>query len=275
MEEYRFLLNALTPTLGPREARATAFLILEEAFGLSKTAVYIGEDKHFSANDRARLENIALRVQQGEPVQYVLGFANFDGLRLRVAPAVLIPRPETEELVRLIAAREAPHAILDAGTGSGCIAIALKRRFPQADIEAWDISADALALAAANAAAEHAAVDFRRVDMLAADAAPRVSDYVLVSNPPYVRQSERADMQPQVLLHEPELALFVPDADALRFYRALAALAARSDCRAVYLEINREFPDETAVFFKNIGFETEVLKDAFDNFRFVCARRPK
>lgn len=275
MNAYRELLSALRPLCGEREARAEALLLLEEGFGVSRMEVYADCIRPFSAAERQRLAECLRRLSGGEPVQYVLGRAVFDGHRFRVSPAVLIPRPETEELVEWVAESH-PVRLLDVGTGSGCIAVALKLRFPSALVEAWDVQADALAVARENAASLGADVDFRQVDLLAAAREQQEADEerVVVSNPPYVCHREKADMQPQVLDHEPHTALFVPDDDPLLFYRALALLARATRAKALYVEANRAYAEAVARLFLECGLrEAEVRADRFGHPRFVRAVR--
>jgi release factor glutamine methyltransferase len=213
-------------------------------------------------------------------VQYVLGTAHFAGLELEVTPATLIPRPETEELVQLIARAHAGRPglrVLDVGTGSGCLAIALACELVQAQVLAVDISGEALAVARRNAARYAPEVAFQQLDILTTtpDIAPGTLD-VLVSNPPYVRDSERAQMRDNVLSWEPATALFVPDADPLLFYKRLAELATvlLKPGGAVYLEINEALGTETAALFPETNFAAvRVVSDFFGRTRFVRATK--
>ncbi len=273
---FQYLRSELSAAFEAREARALAFVILEDGFGISATDVYAGKVRHFSEEERQRLAFILQRTLAGEPVQYVLGRAEFDGRTFEVNPAVLIPRPETEELVAWVAADAASTAgkihLLDAGTGSGCIAVSLALRLPGVRTEAWDLSPEALETARRNAGRHGADVDFRLNDILHPEGESLFD--IIVSNPPYVCRSERTDMEPQVLLHEPETALFVPDDDPLLFYRALAALARRRlrTGGAVYMELNRHFGHETQDLFRREGFrQTELRRDLFGNERMLKA----
>ncbi|MBR1594064.1 MAG: peptide chain release factor N(5)-glutamine methyltransferase [Alloprevotella sp.] len=283
MEMLRKLTDSLRDIYDAGEARALSLLVLEDAFGVSRTEVYADKVRNFSPQEHARLQNIFRRLRDGEPIQYILGRARFCDASFRVTPATLIPRPETEELVELVTRHlslvtchpslvtERP-GILDVGTGSGCIAVTLKRRFPRAAVEAWDVSPEALAVARENARALGAEVRFRQVDVLAEPPACDMlpSPGLLVSNPPYVLRREAADMEPHVLEHEPHRALFVPDDDPLLFYRALARLAVRGRFRGVFLEANRAFADDVAALFRAAGYpRAEVLRDQFGNKRFV------
>lgn len=258
-----------------REAHAVALRVLEDAFGVSRTDVYADKVRKFSSEEEQRWQHIAERLSAGEPLQYVLGEAEFCGRSFGVAPGVLIPRPETEELVALVEQSVSGHCrILDAGTGSGCIAVSLALALPEAEVQAWDISPEALSVAQGNAERWGAAVDFRLCDMLTATPDERFD--VVVSNPPYVCERERLDMTPQVLEHEPGLALFVPDDDPLRFYRALVGLSVRclNSGGLLAVEINEAYGAETANLFSRSGLtEVQMLFDSFGKPRFVLGRK--
>ncbi len=284
------LRDALSGLYSPGEARAVAFLLLEEAFGVSRTDIYADKVRDFSQAETARLRDMSARLAAGEPVQYVLGHAVFRSRRFKVTPAVLIPRPETEELVEwaLSAAREISSCgaageglrILDAGTGSGCVAVSLTAELPGAQVEAWDISAAALSVARENAAALAADVLFREKDMLGswtesggADGGCRSRRYdLVVSNPPYICERERNDMEALVTDNEPARALFVPDDDPLLFYRALCegALQTLRPGGRLLVEANRAYARDTAELFRRSGFgDVEVRRDAYGNERMV------
>lgn len=277
---YRITLTALQRDMSEGEARAMAFLILEDAFGIRRIDVYADKVKDFSPNEAARLQNILERVHRGEPVQYVLGRALFCGRYFRVTPATLIPRPETEELVALVvddAKAAAPAGILDVGTGTGCIAVSLKLALPSVPVAAWDISRTALTVAEENAQTLGAAVDFAERDITKAPpqliAEGGLSGEVVVSNPPYVMEKEKADMERHVLDWEPATALFVPDDDALRFYRSLAAVARYGRAAGVYCEINAALGQETMDVFRAAGYaDVSLVQDGCGRDRFVRAR---
>lgn len=267
------------------EARAIARILIEELFGLSYTDIVCGATDQLSADDTLRLDTAVRRIEQGEPLQHVLGYADFCGNHFGVNASVLIPRPETEWLVdegeRLMngasnAAPSAPKRILDIGTGSGCIAISLKLRLSEAYVEAWDISEEALRTAGSNAKALKAEVAFCKRDALRAEESVAHWD-LIVSNPPYICDSERADMDDNVLLHEPHTALFVPDDDPLRFYRAIARYALRSlnNGGSLLFECNTRYAEATGEMMREMGFEdVTVNDDCFGLPRFVKGSSP-
>lgn len=267
------------------EARAIARILIEELFGLSYTDIVCGATDQLSADDTLRLDTAVRRIEQGEPLQHVLGYADFCGNHFGVNASVLIPRPETEWLVdegeRLMnsasnAAPSAPKRILDIGTGSGCIAISLKLRLGEAYVEAWDISEEALRTAESNAKALKAEVAFCKRDALRAEGRVATWD-LIVSNPPYICDSERADMDDNVLLHEPHTALFVPDDDPLRFYRAIARYALRSlsNGGSLLFECNTRYAEATGEMMREMGFEdVTVNDDCFGLPRFVKGSSP-
>ena len=298
------------------EARAIARILIEELFGLSYTDIVCGATEQLSADDTLRLDTAVRRIEQGEPLQHVLGYADFCGNRFCVNGSVLIPRPETEWLVdegaKLMSttATSFPKRILDIGTGSGCIAISLKLRLGDAYVEAWDISEEALRTAESNAQALKAEVTFRKRDALKAEeegcseeeclqggalvsSAPtgQAMDSInsneaniiaapwdlIVSNPPYICNSERSAMDDNVLLHEPHTALFVPDDDPLRFYRAIAryALLTLNIGGSLLFECNTRYAEATGKMLRDMGFEeVTVSDDCFSLPRFVRGSSP-
>lgn len=289
---YKYLYERLKSAYTPREARAVALLVLDKLFGLSVADVCMGRDRpdfirHKLKNAahnfdfvREQLDAVAGRLVQGEPVQYVLGEAEFCGRSFRVSPAVLIPRPETAELAQWVlsyAKRMNGPRILDIGTGSGCIAVTLAKELPEARVAALDVSPEALAVARGNAVRWQARVDFRQEDILKRSAPQTKAETknqwdVIVSNPPYVCRSERAEMSVQVKDCEPEIALFVPDDDPLLFYRALARYALRTLVAGglLFAEINAHFGAETRELFLSAGFcAVEIRKDMQGNDRMI------
>ena len=273
-------------TLSQRETDAVLFWIIEETTGLSRTDVITKRLSNIDCQQAEQLRNFVGRVAKGEPVQYVLGYTDFCGLRIGVEPGVLIPRPETEDLVHLCTEQlpsdsHGKHpCIIDLCTGSGCIALAMKHLIPNAIVEGWDISGKALETAQKNAADLDLDVTFRKVDVLN-PASPsmmgsRREATLLVSNPPYVCESERAEMERNVLEHEPSLALFVPDDDPLRFYRAIAQTGQRllQPGGKVVVEINQRFGHEVITLFESSGYIfAAVLKDRYGKDRFVLAHK--
>lgn len=252
-------------------------IICCEILRQSTVDYYVGKDMILSAKEEEELESILLRLLRFEPIQYVQGKAHFLGRTFKVAPGVLIPRPETEELVEAVL-RDVPAGarILDIGTGSGCIAVTLSKELPQAEVTAWDVSEKAILLAQENNALLGAKVSFERCDVL--QVVPRKSACfdVIVSNPPYVLDKERADMEPNVLDWEPGLALFVPDDDPLLFYRRIAqlGLALLAPAGRLYFEINRAYGPQTADMLLRQGYASaKVLKDISGNDRIVIAER--
>ena len=275
------LTKALTALYPAPEAEAIATVVFQHLLQLDGLPFLMAAREPVAAEVLAQLPAIQTRLLAHEPVQYVLGTAYFAGMELAVTPATLIPRPETEELVQLIEREQATQPgrrVLDVGTGSGCLALALARALPAAAVLAVDISAEALAVARRNAATWAPAVAFQQVDILRelpTGLAPGALD-VLVSNPPYVRESERPAMRDNVLAWEPATALFVPDHDPLIFYRRLAEIGAQllAADGVAYLEINEALGAETAALFTAQGFaEVAVIDDMFGKPRMVRAAR--
>ena len=276
---YRELWHRLTAVYDAGEAKAVARMVLQTRFQLSMTDILIGKDTQLSASDQEELEKISLRLLRGEPVQYVLGRAEFGGRWFRVEPGVLIPRPETYELCQWIMRSERRRTkrdrlrILDVGTGSGCIACTLAAELPQAAVTAWDISEQALIVARDNAARLGVKVAFERQDALDPPNNHQHWD-VIVSNPPYVCESEKAQMARNVLDHEPAEALFVPDDDPLRFYTAIGryALQALKPGGYALFEINAMLADDTRNELRHLGFgHIRLMKDQFGKDRFILA----
>ena len=275
---YDQIYSALLPVYGDDEARALTFWVLEEC-GYSRTQILMGTERGCKdTKNIPNTETIIARLLKKEPIQYIFGHTDWAGLRLRVTPATLIPRPETAELVELIAREhgaEQTLRVLDIGTGSGCIAIALRRRHPSWQVSGLDISPEALAVAQENAAANNVPINWIQADFL--DEKTSLSDAlggpvdILVSNPPYIRCSERASMSANVLDYEPSTALFVPDSDPLLFYRRIAQSRLG---RYLYLEVNEQLAYETAQLLVTHNYTSvTVLQDAYGKDRFVCAER--
>lgn len=278
---YTYIKQTLAPYYHAAEAGALAKWILTEVFHFSTFDLYAGKDMNFSENERGRLEVILERLCKYEPFQYIFGKADFCGLSFEVTPAVLIPRPETEELVDWIVqdcAERSGLRILDVGTGSGCIPVSLAKRMrtQHPNVTAWDISEEALEVAVRNAVHNQVEVSFVHQDVLKDDY-PVLEVDVLVSNPPYIACKEKSEMERNVLDWEPELALFVPDDDPLLFYRRIAEIGlhilAEGGC--LFYEINRAYGVETVELLKNLGYTSiELRKDLSGNDRMVKAVRP-
>ena len=280
--EFTITLSAsLQPIYPVREAEAIATLVVEHLLDMDSLQRMMAAQEDVPSDAEAALPPLLARLLAHEPVQYVLGTAYFEDLVLEVTPATLIPRPETEELVQVIKQEQRGRVglrVLDVGTGSGCLAIALACVLPEADVLAVDISAEALAVARRNAARHAPAVAFERVDILQGlpgGLVPGTLD-VLVSNPPYVRESERPLMRNNVLAWEPATALFVPDNDPLLFYRRLrdVGIELLRPGGGLYLEINEALGAETAALLQEHGYEdVRVLPDMFGKPRMVRATR--
>lgn len=260
---YHELWRTLEPLYGNGEARAITDYVLDVCFGLSKADIMCGAVEEMTAEKTAELNKIFGRLTEGEPVQYVLGRAEFSDRWFNVRPGVLIPRPETEELCAWITADSKASAspkVLDIGTGSGCIAITLQLDMPESKVTAWDISADALDVARENAQQLGANVNFVKLDAL--NAKPEGEWDVIVSNPPYICEKEKKDMAVNVLEHEPHTALFVPDADPLLFYRAITRLAVQTLSKGgrLYFEINPIYADDTCRMMRAEGMTAVELR---------------
>ena len=260
------------------EAFSIAKMLLMEVFGFSTLELYGGKDKEISGKRRDVLNEMIARLQKNEPIQYIIGIESFGGLTFEVDENVLIPRPETWELVQWIVEdcqSDSSCRILDIGTGSGCIAVSLAERIPQAEVEAWDVSEGALQVAKKNGEKNGVDVCFRQQDVL--KAMPGSTRYhVIVSNPPYIAEKEKKVMDANVLDWEPSLALFVPDEDPLLFYRKIAQLGLEmlTEDGALYFEINQAYGQETLQMLKDLGYtQTELKKDAWNNDRMIKAKR--
>lgn len=259
------------------EAANLTRIVCCEMLGQRTVDYYLGKDMVLSPNEGKELESILHRLCNFEPLQYVQGTARFLGRDFRVAPGVLIPRPETEELVEgMLKELPAVCRILDIGTGSGCIAVTLSKELPEAQVTAWDVSEVALALASENNRLLQGSVRFERRDVLTCRPSADDRFDVLVSNPPYVTEAERQEMERNVLDWEPSLALFVPDDDPLRFYRRIGELGREmlTEGGRLYFEINRAFGEATAAMLREQGYvNVRNRKDISGNDRFVIAER--
>ena len=269
--------HALQESYSAQEAANLSRIVCCEMLGQTAVDYYLGKDMILSPKEMQDLDTILARLRNFEPIQYVQGTARFLERSYHVAPGVLIPRPETAELVDWVV-NENPgaHHLLDIGTGSGCIAISLDQNLPDAEVEAWDVSEEALAIASENNKELDARVMFRRRDVLSDELGATSCYDVIVSNPPYITEAEKQDMEANVLDWEPGLALFVPDDDPLRFYRRIARLGCDLLLPGgkLYFEINQAYGRETAhILEMNQYRDVRVIRDIFGKDRIVTANR--
>ena len=275
-EAIEQLRAGLSGIVEPHEAQAMIRVICEDVFNYDPVDVALRQDSELPEFAQQRVSDVISRLRRHEPLQYIVGSARFHGHKFKVTPAVLIPRPETEQLVDLIV-DENPASdlrVLDIGTGSGCIAISLARALKFAQIDALDVSRDALAVARDNAAALKAKVRFFESDILLPQ--PAATYDIIVSNPPYICWSEREAMERNVKDYEPGQALFVPDNDPLLFYKSIAPYAIQSLDKGgrLYLEINQRFGREVKQLLEDNGFdEVRIIEDSYGKVRFAAAVR--
>ncbi len=272
---YHTFLAQLSTIYAEPEAKSLARIVFEDVFQIKE--VKKEDPRIFLEENKEKLHQIAMRLLHHEPLQYILGEADFYGLKFNVTPDVLIPRAETEELVYWIIQKMrnfGPISILDIGTGSGCIPITLKTKMPTASIEAVDISEGALSIATENAARNQVEVTFRQLDILDKNAWAKLPQYsVIVSNPPYIPQHEKALMAANVLDFEPHLALFVENDDALIFYETIAdfALGHLLPTGYLFFECNEFNAQQVVQLLENKGFkEVALQKDMSGRDRMVC-----
>lgn len=271
-----------------KEAQAIVRLVLEVQFGITLTDIYTGKVNELSRNEVEELDKIISRLEHSEPVQYVLGCETFCGRAFHVAPGVLIPRPETEVLCRWVEEDynrpycalqpPVPLQVLDVGTGSGCIAVTLASDLRNSAVTAWDISGDALLIARENVHQWQVRVELKMEDVLHPSASAMQQQFdVIVSNPPYICEKERTAMAKNVLAYEPATALFVPDDDPLRFYRAIAeyGLQVFSEEGTLYFETNPIYINKVEEMLSSLGYkQIEQRGDQFGKLRFIKAIRP-
>lgn len=280
-EKIKDIKARLTTVVGEREAYWVTRDIIDDTMGYTEVDMLLKGEEVLSDFMLKKLDVIVERVEQGEPIQYVLGWARFEGNRYKVTCDTLIPRPETQELVDLIISRygnEKDLRVIDVGTGSGCIAISLARGLKFPLVNAIDISNAALDVAKENAKKLKAKVKFECRDALKLQNVDNERYNIIVSNPPYIIDSERADMESCVLDYEPATALFVPDEDPLRFYRAIAewGTLVLLPGGAIFYEINPRYAVEMSILMRDLGYvEVEVIEDMQAKERFVCAKKPK
>ncbi len=269
----------LVPVYGEGEAKAMVRLIFHSLKGWSLTDMMIHSDNPASEYLIQKTDGILNRLMKFEPIQYILGEAYFYGMTFKVTPATLIPRPETEGLVDMIVKEnqgEKDLSVLDIGTGSGAIAIALSRNLPFSEVSAIDISPEALEIAEENAQNLHAQIAFINADVFSFMPKPGTLD-IIVSNPPYIDESEKDDMEPNVVDYEPHQALFVPDSSPLLYYSRITDIAEtglRSNGR-LYLEINPRHADELKTNLEKAGFaDVTILNDINGKRRFINCSKP-
>lgn len=254
-------------------------MLFESFLSWDKVRLLTSKEQTIDQSDLLRFHWALEDLKKQRPIQHIIGHTDFCGCRIEVGPDVLIPRPETEEMVRSIASSPSPFSegckVLDLCTGSGCIAIALKKAFPLADVTAVDVSEKALAMAQKNAQGNNTPIHFLQADILSPSFSLQQSTFdLIVSNPPYVRECEREQMHRNVLDYDPALALFVPDDDPLRFYRAVTDIAKQHLAKngLLVLEINEALANETCDVLKARGFHSVVHTDFRGKQRFLTAK---
>jgi release factor glutamine methyltransferase len=278
-EIHTAYLSGLTPAYGAGEAQAITDLVFESLAGISRS----GMTEYAKKTPGEKMIDLLLvsleKIKKYIPVQHVIGFAWFYGMKFKVNEHVLIPRPETEELVleAINYLKISPEKkVLDIGTGSGCIPISIKKHIPAAQITSVDISEDALQVAAENAIANNTEINFRKIDFLHEENWSLLSTYdIIISNPPYIPQEEEKKMDPHVTMHEPALALFVPQDEPLLFYKKIRQFAEghlKKEGR-IFLEIHRDFGKETAAIFQEEKYAAVLKKDISGNDRMVIVSR--
>lgn len=271
---------------GSGEVGVFCEMLFDAFFGWDKVRLLTSKEQAVDQSDLLRFHWALEDLKRYRPIQHIIGYADFCGCRIEVSPDVLVPRPETEEMVECLVGHmpqllrdtspnlEQPFNILDFCTGSGCIAIALKKAFPGAEVTGVDISPAALEMARQNAKNNGVEVRFVEADILDWKNGVSGSYGLIVSNPPYVMEKERVQMQRNVLDYDPELALFVPDDDPLRFYKAIAAIAKERLVKdgMLVVEINEALAEETCALLKGYGFTAEVHTDFRGKDRWISAR---
>ncbi|MBC8300003.1 MAG: peptide chain release factor N(5)-glutamine methyltransferase [Pelagibacterales bacterium] len=266
-------LESITPLYNKDETKSLYYMLCEEYLALSKSKLIIAENMDLSIEKANHLYNCLDRLKKHEPIQYVLGKVPFMDLEFKVNSSVLIPRPETEELVNIILKNElGDKTILDIGSGSGCIAISLAKYSPKANVTALDVSKDAIELSQRNAKENDVNLEFIVADIFSYKSDKKYD--IIVSNPPYVLESQRKHMSKNVLDYEPELALFVKNDDSLKFYKAILDFAKNSlnENGKIYFEINENYKDEIMKLVNNYSYSNVDCKlDVFGKYRFIIA----
>ncbi len=274
----QYALQELKDTYNPQEIQSICRIVFLDVLQYTKIDIHIRKNEILDESFVDKFFEIVRLLKIGHPLQYIIGETEFSGLKFGVNPSTLIPRPETEELVLLARERlAAGKKVLDIGTGSGCIAIALSAACPEAEVTGIDISPEAVETARANAVRNRVKAEFLIRDILHFETEAWQQYDLIVSNPPYVRESEKQEMQRHVLDHEPHRALFVPDSDPLLVYRRIAEFGCRylASGGFLYFEINEALGKETAALLENYNYrQVHVVKDLFDKDRFVVAQAP-
>jgi release factor glutamine methyltransferase len=277
IHEFNHIVAKLSSLYGELEAQAIVCLLFEDLLGIRKTDIFTKNSDVLSKSDLIKLKYAEADLLQQIPIQHIVGFAHFMDLKFKVNKDVLIPRPETEELVQLVLNdfKDVSIRILDIGTGSGCIAISIKNKLSKANVQAIDVSEKALNLAKENAKVNGVDVEFTQIDILNEREWLKLNKRnfdVIISNPPYVTQSDKLQMQKNVLEYEPELALFVPEENPLLFYRSIAEFSKRYlvSKGKIYLEINEGLANETKLLYTDSGFfNVDVLHDMMGKERMM------
>jgi release factor glutamine methyltransferase len=276
---YQYIKEVLLERYEPGEADAMSRWIMEHVYNIDWNGILAERQLEQQNDQMSQVENILERLHNYEPIQYILGEVIFFHLKLKVNPNVLIPRPETEELIGLIIdkhKKDKSLKILDIGTGSGCIALALASLLPQSNVIGIDFDAGALQVARENAGINQMPVTWLQLDILNQNLPENEYD-IIVSNPPYICESEKKDMQPNVLEYEPAKALFIPDAKPLLFYRHIVNQANfyLNPGGYLYFEVNKIFATDVALLLKQQNYEAvTIVKDISENPRIVWARKP-
>lgn len=276
---HQYSLSNLTGQYPEKEAKNLTYMALSNIFNFSRYQIHLNFDKTVDVDQYAKIKNIVDELKQYKPIQYIFKETEFYNCRLNVSEDVLIPRPETEELIDWIIQDQKNDKIeiLDIGTGSGCISIALAKNLSLSKVTAIDISPNAIDIAKRNANVNNVEIKFREVDLFNIQKELQVSKFdIIVSNPPYVRECEKEQMQPNVLNWEPEISLFVPDDNPLLFYKKIIPFAATSlkSKGLIYLEINENYPEEVKEILLNNDFSSiEIRKDISGKFRMIKASR--
>lgn len=269
--------KGLVPQYETGEAQVIADMLLSHVLGLDRLGLRMAMQQEMSKAEQENFEQLLEALQTGRPVQYVLGIADFYGLKFKVNEDTLIPRPETEELVEKVLAwvGKRPLKVLEVGTGTGCIAIALKKYAPNLELLSVDISEAALKIATENALMNGVEVQFVACDFLDQSKWPGIGEVdIVVSNPPYILEAEAAFMENHVLSFEPHKALFVTNNDPQQFYKAILDWTGQHKrTQAVFLELNQNFASDTLTLYKDAGWETVLHKDLNDNLRILAAFR--